>query len=106
MCRCIQPSTKVIVMDTDGRQSKEIARALRGFGVRVRILAELFLPQFLLFGCGFAKKFHVGSYPVVSVCAACNLMRRPCLWVVMITEAIQGGGGIQSLDSCWLADKT
>nr|XP_024376873.1 uncharacterized protein LOC112282921 isoform X2 [Physcomitrium patens] len=38
--KTVQPSTKVIVMDTDGSQSKEIARALRRFGVRRRYRVE------------------------------------------------------------------
>lgn len=33
---CSQRDTKVIVMDADGSQSKEVARALRKFGINVR----------------------------------------------------------------------
>ncbi len=32
---CMQPNTKVIVMDEDGSQSKNMARALRRFGIKV-----------------------------------------------------------------------
>jgi hypothetical protein len=31
----MQPNTKVIVMDEDGSQSKNMARALRRFGIKV-----------------------------------------------------------------------
>lgn len=38
--KTVKPSTKVIVIDTDGSRSKEIARALRRFGVRRRYRVE------------------------------------------------------------------
>ncbi|KAG0616254.1 hypothetical protein M758_5G102400 [Ceratodon purpureus] len=38
--KTVSPGTKVIVMDNDGSQSKEIARALRRFGVRRRYRVE------------------------------------------------------------------
>lgn len=58
---CMQPGTKVIVMDNDGSQSKEIARALRRFGVRVMIkVAQIFLGFYWVYAA-LQNFIHVAS---------------------------------------------
>lgn len=80
---CSQRDTKVIVMDADGSQSKEVARALRKFGINVIFHMHQYILCFWLY-IGIEDKVSYSDGLFISyqsISSNCVLMLILACWV-------------------------